>query len=216
MADKENVNLNSDSTTLPPSEGNADENKEVGELDDEIGKLQKEMDILLGEEPKEKPPEVIEPPKKGDLSKAVIEKNKKIHELKEKVRAYQEKLQNLNKPEEKKEEVKEEINPEEVNKRIGEINAKCEELEKKYKDSLVPFNKVEILLDVYKKTGGTVNNLDLLEDVYLSMLKKHETEGSSVLEARKEAQTETPSGQAGGVAYTPKNLDEAFEIIKKK
>ena len=82
MADKENINLNSDLTTLPPSEGNTDENKEVEELDDEIGKLQKEMDILLGEEPKEKPPKVIESPKRGDLSKAVIEKNKKYTNLK--------------------------------------------------------------------------------------------------------------------------------------
>jgi chromosome segregation ATPase len=217
--EEKDTNEVTNSTTTPSSTGNVDAEQNVDELDNEIAQLQKEMDILLGEEEVKPEPTEAKPPKKGDLSKAVAEKNKIIHELREKLRAFNEAADKGKevKEEVKKEEVKkEEVNPEEVNKRISEINAKCDELEKKYKDSPIPFNKVDVLLDVYKKTGGTVNDLDLLEDVYLASLRKHEAEGSEVAEARKEAQTETPSGQIGGAAFEPKNLEEAFKLIKKK
>jgi len=212
MDDK--INSLDNSNAVPPSEGYSDDST-AEELDKEIASLQQEIDELLGGgvEDTEKPVE-NKSPKRGDLVKAVKEKNKIIKELKEKIRAFNESVKEV--PKETPNEVKEvnkDDNPAEVQQRISEINQKCNELEQKYKDSPIPFDRVNVLLEVYKKTGGVVNDLSILEDVYLASLHRA---GSEVNEARKQASTETPSGQGAEVRYSPKNLDEAFEMIKRK
>jgi len=215
-----NLPNETEATNSPASEGlgNATDEMQVAEeLDREIAQLQREIDELLngGEE---QPVEAKSPPKKGDLSKAVREKNKIIKELKEKIRTLN---QAMKQPEEQQEQpTAEKPNNEkqalEVQQRISEINQKCNELEQKYKDAPIPFNRVDVLLEVYRKTGGVVNDLDILEDVYLASLKRKEAEMSQVSEARKHASTETPSGQGANVEYEPRNLDEAFEMIRKR
>jgi ribose 5-phosphate isomerase len=215
MDDK--INSPTNSNAVPPSEGYTDDST-AEELDKEIVELQKEIDVLLkgGDESTEEPTE-DKSSKKGDLAKAVKEKNKIIRELKEKVRAMNEGMKEVKEvqkevPKEVQKEVEPE-NPAEVQQRISEINQKCNELEQKYKDSAVPFDRVNVLLDVYKKTGGVVNDLSILEDMYLASL--HRAQGE-VSEARKHASTETPSGQGAEIRNSPKNLDEAFEMIKRK
>jgi len=221
MNDELNNLLDEPEATNPPaSEGSGqstDELQVAEELDREIAQLQREIDELLngGEE---QPVEVKSPPKKGDLSKAVREKNKIIKELKEKIRTLN---QAMKQPEGQQEQpTAEKPNEEkqvlEVQQRISEINQKCNELEQKYKDAPIPFNRVDVLLEVYRKTGGVVNDLDILEDVYLASLKRKESEMSQVSEARKNASTETPSGQGANVEYEPKSLDEAFALLKGK
>jgi len=218
MNDETNNLLNeTEATNSPTSEGSGeatDETQVAEELDREIAQLQREIDALLngGEE---EPVEAKSPPKKGDLSKAVREKNKIIKELKEKIRTLN---QAMKQPEEQPtaEKPNEEKQVLEVQQRISEINQKCNELEQKYKDAPIPFNRVDVLLEVYRKTGGVVNDLDILEDVYLASLKRKETEMSQVSEARKNASTETPSGQGANVEYEPKSLDEAFALLKGK
>jgi chromosome segregation ATPase len=213
MDDK--INSLDNSNAVPPSEGYTDDST-AEELDKEIASLQQEIDELLsgGVEDTEKPVE-DKSPKKGDLAKAVKEKNKIIKELKEKIRAFNESVKEAPKEVQKEvpKEVQNEDNPAEVQQRISEINQKCNELEQKYKDSPIPFDRVNVLLEVYKKTGGVVNDLSILEDMYLASLHRA---GSEVNEARKQASTETPSGQGAEVRYSPKNLDEAFELIKRK
>jgi DNA repair exonuclease SbcCD ATPase subunit len=215
-----NLPNETEATNTPTSEGSGnatDEFQVAEELDREIANLQREIDALLngGEE---EPVEAKSPPKKGDLSKAVKEKNRVIKELKEKIRTLN---QAMKQPEGQKEQpVAEKPNEEkqvlEVQQRISEINQKCNELEQKYKDAPIPFNRVDVLLEVYRKTGGVVNDLDILEDVYLASLKRKESEISQVSEARKNASTETPSGQGANVEIEPKSLDEAFALLKGK
>jgi len=212
-----NLPNETEATNSPASEGLGDATDELQvaeELDREIEQLQREIDELLngGEE---QPVEVKSPSKKGDLSKAVREKNKIIKELKEKIRTLN---QAMKQPEEQPtaEKPNDEKQVLEVQQRISEINQKCNELEQKYKDAPIPFNRVDVLLEVYRKTGGVVNDLDILEDVYLASLKRKEAEMSQVSEARKHASTETPSGQGAGVEYEPRSLDEAFALLKGK
>ena len=208
-----------EATNSPASEGLGDATDEffvAEELDREIAQLQREIDELLNSG--EEPVEVKSQPKKGDLSKAVREKNKIIKELKEKIRTLN---QAMKQPEGQQEQTLNEKQSDEkqvleVQQRISEINQKCNELEQKYKDAPIPFNRVDVLLEVYRKTGGVVNDLDILEDVYLASLKRKETEMSQVSEARKNASTETPSGQGANVEYEPKSLDEAFALLKGK
>jgi len=220
MDDEINNLLNEPEATNPPaSEGlgeATDELQVAEELDREIEQLQREIDELLNSE--EQPVEVKSPPKKGDLSKAVREKNKIIKELKEKIRTLNQamKQQETQQPQQQTEKPDEEKQVLEVQQRISEINQKCNELEQKYKDAPIPFNRVDVLLEVYRKTGGVVNDLDILEDVYLASLKRKETEMSQVSEARKNASTETPSGQGANVEFEPRSLDEAFALLKGK
>jgi DNA repair exonuclease SbcCD ATPase subunit len=211
-----NLTAETEATTSPTSEGSSTDDLLVAEeLDREIEELQREIDILLNEG-NEEPVEAKSPPKKGDLSKAVKEKNRIIKELKEKIKTLNQAMQQTQEP------VKEQQTPDtekqalEVQQRITEINQKCNELEQKYKDAPIPFNRVDVLLEVYRKTGGVVNDLDILEDVYLASLKRKETEMSQISEARKNASTETPSGQGANVEYEPKSLDEAFALLKGK
>jgi|GEM_PF-5272450 len=217
MEDKFNSLNNSD--TAPQSEGYTDDNA-VEELDKEIALLQQEIDTLLAggsEEEKEEEPTEVKSSKRGDLVKAVKEKNKIIRELKEKIKSLNESMKRTGEEEVKEvktKEVEEETNPLEVQQRIAEINQKCNELEQKYKDAPIPFDRVNVLLEVYKKTGGVVNDLSIIEDIYLASLHKYVNQ--DVNEARKQAKTETPSGQGSEVRYTPKNLEEAFEILKRK
>jgi hypothetical protein len=49
--------------------------------------------------------------------------------------------------------------------------------------------------------------------MYLASL--HRAQGE-VSEARKHASTETPSGQGAEIRNSPRNLEEAFEMIKRK
>jgi len=212
-----NLPNETEATNSPTSEGSGeatDEFQVAEELDREIAQLQREIDELLngGEEPVE----VKSPPKKGDLSKAVREKNKIIKELKEKIRTLNQAMKQPEQEQQKAEKPDEEKQVLEVQQRISEINQKCNELEQKYKDAPIPFNRVDVLLEVYRKTGGVVNDLDILEDVYLASLKRKEAEMSQVSEARKHASTETPSGQGANVEYEPKSLDEAFALLKGK
>lgn len=213
--EKDNLFAEPEATTPPTSEGSSTDDLSVAEeLDREIEQLQQEIDALLngGEEPVE----AKSPQKKGDLSKAVKEKNRIIRELKEKIKTLNQAMK------QEPEQVKEQTTPDtekqalEVQQRISEINQKCNELEQKYKDAPIPFNRVDVLLEVYRKTGGVVNDLDILEDVYLASLKRKETEMSKISEARKNASTETPSGQGANVEYEPKSLDEAFALLKGK
>jgi len=216
-----NLSNQTEATNSPASEGlgetATDELQVAEELDREIEQLQREIDELLngGEE---QPVEVKSPPKKGDLAKAVKEKNRIIKELKERIRTLNQAMKQQETPQtqqqtEKPDEEKQIL---EVQQRIAEINQKCNELEQKYKDAPIPFNRVDVLLEVYRKTGGVVNDLDIIEDVYLASLKRKETEMSRMSEARKNASTETPSGQGANVELEPRNLDEAFALLKGK
>jgi len=215
-------------------EESLDIEKEKQQLEEDMQSFEKELSVLLNEteEQKEngkeeevkkeevKEKEVKEKEKKGDLSKAVKEKNRKIQELKQKIADYEAKLnkftENPSGEGENQKSVTESVNSEEVAKAVEAINNTCSDLEQRYKDSAFPFRKGEVLLYLYKKTGGYVEDLSLIEDAYLALAKRNEVENLKLEEKRKNARTETPSGMSSGSNYEPKNLDEAFEIIKRR
>lgn len=106
-----------------------------------------------------------------------------------------------------------EFSEEELKETIKQITDYCDELENKYKDSDYPFSRAEVLLEIQKMTDGHIKDLSIIENTYLALRHKKQEE---IQKARENASTIITSTGGGGKEYTPQNLDEAFNMIKKK
>lgn len=106
-----------------------------------------------------------------------------------------------------------EFSDEELKETIKQITDYCDELENKYKDSDYPFSRAEVLLEIQKMTDGHIKDLSIIENTYLALRHKKQEE---IQKARENASTIITSTGGGGKEYTPQNLDEAFNMIKKK
>lgn len=205
------------------------------ELEEELRKFEEELNALMSEtdeeaeatplfnteEQEEGETALPHQEKKGDLSKAVKEKNRKIKELKQKIADYEARLasQSVNtqpvEGEKQASATSPAVNSEEIEVAVKKINEKCDEIKEKYKNAKYPFRKGEVLLELYKKTGGYIEDLGLIEDTYLAMLHRKELQERELDEKRRSASTETPTAQASGDAYEPKTLEEGFNLAKK-
>ena len=106
-----------------------------------------------------------------------------------------------------------EFSDEELKETIKQITDYCDELENKYKDSDYPFSRAEVLLEIQKMTDGHIKDLSIIENTYLALRHKKQEE---IKKARENASTMITSTGGGGKEYSPQNLDEAFNMIKKK
>jgi hypothetical protein len=237
-----------DETTTPPEQMAEEQEVTEQEATQSIEELTQEIENLIASFPSSEEEDVnsettsVTGSGKGDLSKAVKEKNKiiskqnqLIKELKANLAEYHQKLsqpaegetQTPNSDEgnsqktqpvegEKQdntqsaegEKQSETADYEEVTKIVSAIEDKCNELAEKYPD----FDKFQVLSRVYDKTGGSVMDLDIIEDMYLAMKAKKETE---VNENKKTFSSLTNSPAVSG-GYKPKDVREAFAIIKKQ
>ena len=106
-----------------------------------------------------------------------------------------------------------EFSEEELKETIKQITDYCDELENKYQDSDYPFSRAEVLLEIQKMTDGHIKDLSIIENTYLALRHKKQEE---IQKARENASTMITSTGGGGKEYSPQNLDEAFNMIKKK
>jgi len=176
-------------------------------------------------------------PKKVDFSVALKEKNKKIQDLKLKLGTLEKQVTEQGKAgedttassnklaeldtkikelEEYKTNQEEGLKKTERQKQVQDIRDTLEGLKEKYKSNEdFPFDETKVLSNLYKKTGGYINDLSQIKGEYLSMWKEFELNKNQTEQEKREAQTESPSGVGGHPEIEPKNIEEAFEWLRK-
>ena len=179
---------------------------------------------------------------KPDLSKAVAEKNKIIKGLKQEVGEYRNEIETLKQElskikkqeeedpflsedekkssefekkiielEQKKNEIESKLKEQEIAAQVHAIDNKLAEL-KKLDPNLTESDLLDILVEVKRKTGGRVNDLSLFDDIYWAKKARRDKK----IQNRETIATETPTQLAAPIAEKPRNVHEAFELLRRR